>query len=216
MHDGLLLSLLGAALSLGALHSLAPDHWLPFAAVGRARGWSSGRTAGVTLISGFAHVTVSALLAVAALGLGSGAVETLGAGLASLASLLLLAFAAAYALWGLRRATRRRLPGLGEAGAAAEARASRLTVGSLLTIFALDPCLPLIPLVAVAASLGGSETALVVVAYAAATMTTMVALAVPARAGSEALAGAWVDRWGHAAAGAAILLLAIAVGALGI
>jgi hypothetical protein len=68
----------------------------------------------------------------------------------------------------------------------------------------------------VAAPFGWRGTAWVIVTYAAATVITMVGLTVAARAGAGALRGAWLDRWGHAAAGAAILLVAIAVGALGI
>ena len=33
-----------AAASVGALHSVAPDHWVPFAALARARGWSAWKT----------------------------------------------------------------------------------------------------------------------------------------------------------------------------
>lgn len=214
MHDGLFLPLLAAAATLGSLHSLAPDHWLPFAVLGRARGWSPRRTAGVTLLCGAGHVAISAVLGLLALALGSGVLEAFGTRLASVAGLLLLAFGAAYALWGLRQGARKRLSGLG--GEAAEARASRTTVGSLLAIFAVDPCLPLIPLVAATASLGAARTALVLATYGAATLATMVALAVPARAGAAALPGAWVERWGHAAAGGVIVLAAIAVTTLGL
>ena len=39
-----------AAASVGALHALAPDHWLPIAAVSRARSWSLARTARVAAL----------------------------------------------------------------------------------------------------------------------------------------------------------------------
>jgi nickel/cobalt exporter len=51
-----------AAVTVGSLHSLAPDHWVPFAALARAERWSTGRTAWVTLLCGLGHVTVSVLL----------------------------------------------------------------------------------------------------------------------------------------------------------
>ena len=51
-----------AAMTVGALHTLAPDHFVPVAAVARARGWSRGRTARVALLCGFGHVTVWVLL----------------------------------------------------------------------------------------------------------------------------------------------------------
>src|SRR5678815_5613343 len=92
-----------AAATIGALHALAPDHWLPIAAVARARSWSVSRTARVALLCGFGHVTVSALLGVIALVSGTAVVEALGARSGAVAGLLLIGFGAAYALWGLRR-----------------------------------------------------------------------------------------------------------------
>ena len=35
-----LIALMVTAGSVGALHSLAPDHWVPFAALARARSWT--------------------------------------------------------------------------------------------------------------------------------------------------------------------------------
>ena len=62
MNEGLFGALALTAATVGSLHSIAPDHWVPFAAVARARGWSAARTARVTLLCGFGHVTVSAAL----------------------------------------------------------------------------------------------------------------------------------------------------------
>jgi len=43
MTGQLALPLAIAAATVGALHALAPDHWVPIAAVSRGRGWSVGR-----------------------------------------------------------------------------------------------------------------------------------------------------------------------------
>lgn len=61
MNDSLFTTLALAAVTVGSLHTAAPDHWVPFAALARAQRWTPGRTAGVTLLCGFGHVTVSAL-----------------------------------------------------------------------------------------------------------------------------------------------------------
>ena len=45
-----------AAASVGALHSVAPDHWVPFAALARARRWSAWRTARITLACGLGYL----------------------------------------------------------------------------------------------------------------------------------------------------------------
>src|SRR6476469_3562529 len=102
--EGLFLALAGAALSIGSLHTAAPDHWVPFAALARARGWSAGRTARVTLLCGFGHDTVSALVGLTGLRPGEARLESLGERMSAIARLLLFGFGVLYALWGFRRA----------------------------------------------------------------------------------------------------------------
>ena len=55
----LFVSLAVGAITIGSLHSLAPDHWVPIAAVARARNWSRGRTARVAFICGLGHVVLN-------------------------------------------------------------------------------------------------------------------------------------------------------------
>ena len=57
-----MLGLLIAAVSVGGLHSLAPDHWLPFVALARSSKWSMRRLALVTTAAGIGHVASSLLL----------------------------------------------------------------------------------------------------------------------------------------------------------
>src|SRR3954454_14124952 len=102
MQEGLFAALALAALTVGPLHTLAPDHWAPFAAVARARGWSAGRTARVTLLCGFGHVTASALLGLLALFFGIEVLQSVGKRMEALAGILLIAFGLIYAAWGLR------------------------------------------------------------------------------------------------------------------
>ena len=100
-----------AAATVGALHALAPDHWVPVAAVARARQWSARRTARVALWCGFGHVTVSAALGVIALVSGTAVVTALGARAGAVSGVLLIGFGAAYALWGARHWITRKLHG---------------------------------------------------------------------------------------------------------
>ena len=107
--DALSWSLLSAAASIGVIHTLlGPDHYLPFIFLGRARGWSAGRTAGITAAFGAAHVLSSVLLGTVGLILGSMAarIEWLEAARGSLAAWALVAFGIAYGVWGLRRSVR--------------------------------------------------------------------------------------------------------------
>ena len=194
-------ALLVSGASIGALHSLAPDHWIPFAAVARAQRWSRGRTARVTVACGLGHVTVSVALGVAALVLGTAVLEAMGRRLEAAASLLLIGFGVAYGAWGLRHIFEERLPGHSH-----ESRRdpARVTAWTLFLLFCADPCVAVIPIVFAAAPLGVLRAVQIVVAYEVATIATMAALVLAAHAGAAGLRARWIDRWGDGAAGGVI------------
>ena len=97
------LALIAAAISIGSIHTLSPDHWVPFAALGRAEGWSARRTAGITAACGLGHVTVSVALGLLGVFFGRELFETFGHRLDSVSGLLLIGFGVAYGAWGLHR-----------------------------------------------------------------------------------------------------------------
>ncbi len=214
--DGLFAALAVVATSVGALHSLAPDHWAPFAAVGRARGWSPGRTARVTLLCGLGHGTVSVLLGLLGLVLGVQLLERVGERLEGVAGILLIGFGLAYAVWGLRHAAGRRLHGHTHAHYDHVHDPSRATIGSLFLLFCADPCVAVIPLLFAAAPLGPLRTLAVILLYEIAMLATMLALVLPARLAAGLLRARWLDRYADAAAGVSIAGLGVAVMALGI
>ena len=52
-----LLIMIAAAATLALVHTLlGPDHYLPFVALARARGWTARKTAAVTALCGVGHV----------------------------------------------------------------------------------------------------------------------------------------------------------------
>jgi ABC-type nickel/cobalt efflux system permease component RcnA len=231
-------ALVGAAIAIGAVHTCAPDHWMPFAALGRAERWSGRRTAAITAACGLGHVTVSVLLGLIALVFGREVLETLGQRMESVSGLLLIGFGVAYAAWGLRNALADRLhqhahahghphvhvhlfPGASHVPdtrlpSAGDAAGGGVTPWTLFLLFSADPCVAVIPLMFAAAPLGWSSTVAVIVAYEAATIATMVLLVLPARAAAATIRGAWADRYGDALAGGVVALVGLAVLSLGI
>ena len=214
--SGSLFSALGiAAATIGSLHTAAPDHWVPFAALARARGWSARRTAGVTLACGFGHVTVSAVLGLAGVFFGLALLRSVGGRLGSIAPLLLVGFGVAYALWGLRRALPPRLHGHAHARYDHVHDPSRASAWSLFVLFSADPCVAVAPLVFAASPLGWGRTLAIVLVYEAATLATMTALVLSARAGARRIRWRFLDRYGDAAAGGVIAAVGFIVMGLG-
>ncbi len=221
--DALSWNLLAAAAGLGVVHTIAgPDHWLPFVALGRARGWRRGRTLGVTLLCGAGHVGASVVLGIAALALGWEGTRVAGLESArgDLAAWALVAFGTAYALWGIRRTLRRRAaiaPHDHDAGDRARILSRQTTFWSLFVIFVLGPCEPMIPLFVLPLARGDLALAGVTAAvFSAATLLAMAAAVLLALAGFERIRVPFLERWSHplagatvAACGAAILLFGL-------
>jgi hypothetical protein len=195
---------------------------VPFAALARAQRWPPWKTARITLACGLGHVTVSAALGVLALVLGLGALRVLGERLESVAGLLLMGFGLAYAVWGLRKATRERLHVHPHAHAHAHSHshapkdASKLTAWTLFVLFSLDPCVAVMPILFAAAPLGTGRAAAVVLVYELATLAAMLPLVLLSRAGATRLKWEWLEQYGDGAAGGIIAAVGLAVTLLGI
>jgi nickel/cobalt transporter (NicO) family protein len=203
--NGFTLTLVIAAATVGSLHTMAPDHWMPFAALARARKWTPLRTARTTVLCGFGHVTVSATLGIAALFVGLGIIRAIGSRLENQANWLLMAFGTIYMIWGFWRHGHHR-----------HHDREGLTEWSLFLLFCADPCIAVIPMIMAAASGGWATVAAVVITYELATIATMVVLVAAAHAGVRSVRSPWIDRYGHAAAGALIVSVGAAMAILGV
>jgi nickel/cobalt exporter len=213
------LTLVLAAVTVGSLHTMAPDHWMPFAALARTRGWTASRAARTTILCGFGHVTVSAALGVAALFAGLAIIHTIGARLESQANYLMMAFGAAYMIWGIQRSFRRDPQSVLHPHRHMHGHHDHdhgLTTWSLFVLFSADPCVAVIPMIIAAAGAGWQTVATVIVAYEVATIATMVALVAMAHSGAKAFRAPWIDRYGDIAAGALIVVVGASMKVLGI
>lgn len=210
MEPTLAAVVLTAAL-VGIAHVLVgPDHYVPFVALSRVRGWSLGRTLGVTTSCGIAHVGASVAIGVGLVGAGRtvldvARIESLRGGAAAW---LLLGFGATYLVWGVRRGMR----GAGRSASAVSASSSTAAC-ILFLVFVLGPCEPLIPLVVVPAAQGSSAMlALTAATFASATLATMVGMVTVGWWGAERIrSGAWLTRWSHAMAGAMVAACGLAM-----
>jgi ABC-type nickel/cobalt efflux system permease component RcnA len=57
------LLLVGAVATVGVLHTVVPDHWVPITLIARQRGWSMAETARAALIAGTGHVASTLVIA---------------------------------------------------------------------------------------------------------------------------------------------------------
>ncbi len=227
-----LLVLTGTAAFLGFFHTLlGPDHYLPFVAMSKARCWSRGKTAWITLLCGVGHVASSIILGTVgiAAGISLSWLELTESIRGDIAAWCLTAFGLVYFIWGLRRAIRNRQHTHihshdGETRHAHvhahhrdhlhphDAGGKSITPWVLFTIFLFGPCEPLIPMLmwpAAASSAWG--VALVSLVFGLVTISTMLAMVLLTSFGMESVGLRRLGRYAHPIAGGAVFLCGVAI-----
>lgn len=215
------LVLLAAGVGLG--HSAAPDHWAPFAAVGRAQRWSYLKTALVSAFAGFGHVTGSAALGLIGLIADREAIAAFGARFESQAGYLLIAFGLVYALYGWRKGGAHQHVLGGQHFTHHHAHPHEpphdhrdVTPLSLFVLFSLDPCIAVVPVMFAAASFGALRIAALVAVYEIATIAAIVVFSSLAFAGITRIRWRLLETHGMLVAGLFIAAVGVVVQALGI
>ena len=56
------LSLIGATFIIALTHAVMPNHWMPFALIGKGQNWSLSKTIFITAIAGLGHSVVTCIL----------------------------------------------------------------------------------------------------------------------------------------------------------
>jgi nickel/cobalt transporter (NicO) family protein len=226
-----------SAAAIAFLHTvLGPDHYLPFVAMAKARGWTVRKTLRITLLCGVGHLAGSVALGLVgiALGIHLSSLTWLEGVRANLAAWLLVAFGLAYLAWGLRHAYRARPhthwhshDGLAHSHQHSHQAAHQhlhenpqrpqsLTPWVIFVIFVLGPCEPLIPLLMYPAAREDPAGVLLVTGvFGVITVLTMTVVVAVALLGLQTVKLKRLEPYGHALAGSAILACGLGVALLG-
>lgn len=86
------LLLVVAAVAVGVLHTMVPDHWAPIALLARQHGWSSWRTARTAALAGVGHTISTLVIAVIVWGAGAVLAVRFGHAVGLLSSVALIGF----------------------------------------------------------------------------------------------------------------------------
>lgn len=174
---------LGAGLLITVLHTIAPDHWMTFVVVGKARRWPRARTMRLTLLSAVGHVGLTILLGLVIALVSIEFLNRIEGILGIVAATTLIALGLFFVGLQAHRGTSNRGSGAldGSAGAA---------VASLL---ALAPCYPILPLFLSVQSLGWGMTLGLALLFAIVTIVMMLGLVLGASYGllKASETGAW-------------------------
>lgn len=203
--------ILWSTLTIGFVHALAPDHWVPFVSIGRAQSWSRTKLVVVTVLAGLGHVGSSILIGAVGLILGFGltGLESIESQRGEIAGLLLIGFGLAYTVWGLKQVRHHRHDEMDPRKA--------VTIWALVAIFVLGPCEPLIPLMFVSAAHGWDAVFLVSILFSIVTLIMMVGQSLLVYLGFDAFKWARINhQYSHVFAGLVIAFTGLTVMWLGI
>lgn len=222
-------ALLITALTLGLFHAfVGPDHYVPFVALAKARGWSFFKTMWITFICGIGHVLSSVVIGVIGISIGAslGLLEDIEATRGDFVKYALFAFGLAYFVYGLKKIyrSRKHTHSHSHGGEIHVHEHSHIeehthshdlekatTFWAIFLIFVFGPCEVLIPLVMVpAAEFNWMGVISVSLVFSLATLSMMLFMVTVLTFGLDALRldAKFFRRWGYVFSGTAIMACA--------
>lgn len=213
-----------AAVSIACLHTVTgPDHYIPFIALSKSRGWSFSKTIFWTIFCGCGHVWSSVVLALggAAIGWSLSKISWLESVRGGIAGWCMLLFGFFYCLWGLYRAKQNKPHkhfDMYEDGsmyvyehkhgqAVLPSDRHKVTPWVMFIVFLLGPCEPMIPLLYFpAAKNSWSGMVLLIVVYTICTLATMIMMVVLGYYGIAFVKTEKLERYMHAIGGLTVFI----------
>jgi len=177
--DPTVLLIISAALA-GVLHTLVPDHEIPLAMIGRAQNWTLRRMAGITLIAGAIHISVSMGIGVIALVASVGLSQFVANSAQQTSGFLLITFGSVYALFSWKRKqgghSHSHPHNIVDGQVVSTAQKTASWSAWIVAIVGIAPCFTLIPVLLAAVPYGVTTTLMVMLTYAVATIGMMMIL----------------------------------------
>lgn len=202
--------LLISAFTIGALHSLAPDHWMPFVALARAQQWNKWKITCSVFLAGLGHVSSSVVIGLVGITIGAATEHVSGweTVRGDVASLLLIGFGIAYMIYGLKQ--------IGKRNAHVHDKAQTASYWTLFILIMFGPCEPLIPLLFASSAFGWPNVIAAAGVFGAATLIVMQLQVHVALWGISYIKVRIFEHTSDVLAGAAIVVTGIAIRVFGI
>jgi hypothetical protein len=209
-------ALIAAAAGVGFGHAVLPDHWVPLAVVGRTRRYPLSRVARLSGLAGVAHVIVSLALGAAIVAIGLQFRSTVESAQNTIVGTLLIATGIAFLVFELSgygsSHPHSHSPEDGRGHAHANPGESSGRVRGVMAVMfpfgaAASPDLTILPVFLAAAAVGTGTAIGSLLAFALATVATIVGLTLLGTLGGYRVRGRWLDRWGNAITAVVLLII---------
>jgi hypothetical protein len=214
MNIGPELLLIGAVATVGVLHTMAPDHWMPIALFARQRGWSKAETARAALQAGIGHVLSTLLIASVVWLAGVAVANRFGHFIDTAASIALVGFGLWVAVSAWRELHERGghlvTVSIEEEAPLHKHRGKTSGRTALLLILGSSPMVEGIPAFFAAAKYGIGLIIAMSIVFAISTIATYVLLCVFSTAGLQRVRLGALERYGEVLSGAFIAFVGVA------
>jgi nickel/cobalt transporter (NicO) family protein len=226
------------AASVGMFHTLlGPDHYIPFIVLSKARGWTTKKTALITLLCGLGHVGSSVILGFSGIALGTAISRLTGieSTRGTIAAWMMISFGFLYMVWGIRDSIQKKehshihfhadgtsdehthSHNSGHTHLHQKMDYKELTPWLLFMIFVLGPCEPFIPvLLFPAAQHHFADMIRVTAVFTLTTTGTMLLMVLISLSGLRYLPIVNIRRYLHPIAGGTIFLCGMGIKLLGL
>ena len=214
-HHALVALWLSAA-GVACIHTLAgPDHYLPFIAIAKSRGYGLGKTLLWTALCGVGHIgsalLIAAVFSVFAKWLAAENFEWLQENQSDLAAYLLIGIGAAYLLHSLRHRWLHRHAEGREHLHSLRQNGNSITIWVVFIVFILGPCEALFPVLTAATVMGTGAVVSSTLIFSGITIATMLAAVAAGMLGLRAFHSHSLQNYAHEIAGATIAACGIAI-----
>ena len=136
------LLLISGAFVLTILHTILPEHWMPFVLVGKVQKWSTKKTLEVAALAATGHVLITIFLGFLVMFITEAALDYFGLVEKIVSGVILIGIGLIYLVLAFRKMhTHKHHDVLPE----------KATIGSLIALFSFSPCEAVIPLFILAA-----------------------------------------------------------------
>lgn len=204
-----------AALLTAVVHTImGPDHYLPFIAIAKSKGYSIKKTLLWTFVCGIGHIASALLIALIFIyfshWLSRENFVWIEENRGNVAAYALIGLGAAYLLWALRR--RWQHGHLDEHHHLPQTDGKKsITVWVVFIIFVLGPCEALLPILTASSVLGSSAVVSSTIIFSVATIATMMLAVSLGMLGINALRFNRLEGYAHEIAGGTIMACGLAI-----
>mgnify|MGYP006978485894 FL=1 len=210
-----LTALWATAFLTAIVHTITgPDHYLPFVAIGKIRGYSLKKTLALTFVCGIGHIVSALMIALAFIYFSRWLSEEnfmwIEDNRGDIAAYALIGLGAAYLLWALKHRWQHK-HGAEHAHFIAPADGKSVSVWVLFIIFVLGPCEALLPILTAASVMGISAVVSSTIIFSVATIATMMIAVAFGVLGISAMRFKRLEQYAHEIAGGTIMACGAAI-----